>query len=221
MDVSGTGAVAPGWYPDPHGGDLRYWDGSGWTEHRQPANAVSGLVEDGWFYFRNGTRVGPVSLDALRDGAGRGELDRTTMVWNAGLPDWVAAADAGLVGALLPHEPPPATGKMVDNRVVWVLAFAPIIGVVIAGFVAGALEPDSLRRMGELYEDLLWVTLGLNVVLGVWDEKRLEKAGVRMEGVAAGWIVPVYLWQRAKRLRQPPSYFWVWLATFVYTVLFE
>ena len=29
-----AGSTAPGWYDDPHGqARLRYWDGSGWTEH--------------------------------------------------------------------------------------------------------------------------------------------------------------------------------------------
>jgi hypothetical protein len=29
--------AGPGWFPDPEGGSgLRYWDGSGWTEHRHP-----------------------------------------------------------------------------------------------------------------------------------------------------------------------------------------
>ena len=31
--------TSPGWYPDPHGAPqvLRYWDGSQWTEHTNPA----------------------------------------------------------------------------------------------------------------------------------------------------------------------------------------
>lgn len=25
-----------GWYPDPRGGHMRYWDGARWTEHSSP-----------------------------------------------------------------------------------------------------------------------------------------------------------------------------------------
>ena len=35
------GDVAAGWYPDPQDArQLRYWDGSQWTEHRQPRQTV-------------------------------------------------------------------------------------------------------------------------------------------------------------------------------------
>ena len=30
---------APGWYQDPSGPGLRWWDGTRWTEHHQPAVA--------------------------------------------------------------------------------------------------------------------------------------------------------------------------------------
>jgi hypothetical protein len=36
-----TGAVPPsppGWYPDPGNDGLRWWDGSRWTEHRNPGS---------------------------------------------------------------------------------------------------------------------------------------------------------------------------------------
>ena len=33
-----TPPTPAGWYPDPErAGDLRYWDGALWTEHRSPA----------------------------------------------------------------------------------------------------------------------------------------------------------------------------------------
>ncbi|MGQ7148385.1 hypothetical protein ACUOA8_59475, partial [Escherichia sp. SS-MK2] len=33
------------------------------------------------------------------------------------------------------------------------------------------------------------------------------------------WLVPFYLWRRAKALGQKPAYFWVWLVTLTVTVL--
>jgi hypothetical protein len=30
----------PGWYQDPQGPGLRWWDGTRWSEHRQPAVAL-------------------------------------------------------------------------------------------------------------------------------------------------------------------------------------
>jgi hypothetical protein len=30
----------PGWYQDPSGPGLRWWDGTRWTEHEQPAVAL-------------------------------------------------------------------------------------------------------------------------------------------------------------------------------------
>lgn len=41
---------APGWYPDPAGGDgSRWWDGAQWTEHLQPAtDAAARGPADPW-----------------------------------------------------------------------------------------------------------------------------------------------------------------------------
>jgi uncharacterized protein YbjQ (UPF0145 family) len=37
-----TGPTPADWYPDPeHPGQLRYWDGSQWTDHRSPAQGAS------------------------------------------------------------------------------------------------------------------------------------------------------------------------------------
>ncbi|MEJ7891104.1 MAG: DUF2510 domain-containing protein [Solirubrobacteraceae bacterium] len=45
MSVAATIAPSPGWYPDPHGPDhLRWWDGSGWTDHVTGAPRPTGKV---------------------------------------------------------------------------------------------------------------------------------------------------------------------------------
>jgi len=37
-------AIAPGWYADPQtAGQLRYWDGTAWTEHVQPGGGAAAV----------------------------------------------------------------------------------------------------------------------------------------------------------------------------------
>ena len=44
-----TTGLVEGWYPDPlgTGGNLRYWDGSGWTESVQFIEAAGNALVDG------------------------------------------------------------------------------------------------------------------------------------------------------------------------------
>ena len=42
MDLDKSAAPAPGWYVDPeHSASDRYWDGSGWSDQRRPAQGSS------------------------------------------------------------------------------------------------------------------------------------------------------------------------------------
>lgn len=42
-----SAAPPPNWYPDPHDrAQLRWWDGTQWTEHRHPVVAVTPVVDD-------------------------------------------------------------------------------------------------------------------------------------------------------------------------------
>ena len=41
MTSGPPGGAAPGWYPDPDGGRLRWWDGHGWTNLVAPAGTAA------------------------------------------------------------------------------------------------------------------------------------------------------------------------------------
>ena len=108
-----------------------------------------------------------------------------------------------------------------SNTLVWVLAFAPIIGYLMEWFVAGALNGSEAAAKRAMENASYWyITLALNLLLSFFDEKRLQKAGhntSRFRGWV--WLVPVYLYQRAKNLQQNLAYFIVWLVTFALVLL--
>ena len=56
----------------------------------------------------------------------------------------------------------------------------------------------------------------LNIGLSFWDEKRLQEGGLNTEKFKGWvWLVPVYLFQRAKALKHNMAYFAVWIGAFV------
>ena len=63
---------AAGWYQDPDNqGQIRYWDGNGWTEHRQGTPEGFATGQPGPDASGTGTRV---------DHAGTSEVDDATRV---------------------------------------------------------------------------------------------------------------------------------------------
>lgn len=86
-----------------------------------------------------------------------------------------------------------------NDTLVWVLAFAPIIGYLMELFVAGAINGSEAAAAQAMENASYWyITLALNLLLSVFDERYLQKAGhhtSRFKGWV--WLVPVYLYQRA------------------------
>jgi membrane protease subunit (stomatin/prohibitin family) len=54
-----------------------------------------------------GAQAGPFNLDVIRQMIGAGQLQRDTLVWKAGMPQWVPAAGAPELAGLFPPAPPP------------------------------------------------------------------------------------------------------------------
>jgi hypothetical protein len=173
-------------------------------------------MDDGWFYEDKGERKRAASMQELVSLIETGALDRRSLVWKEGFAEWQHLGDTELRQHLNTQTPPPLTGQHVNNTLVWVLAFAPLIGYTLEWALAFAIHESDYRAERAMAEGGYWfITLGLNILLGVLDEKRLQKAGHNTSHFRGWvWLVPVYMFQRAKHLQQNLAYFVVWLVCF-------
>lgn len=183
-------------------------------------NGSTETTVDEWFYTHGGQRTGPVPADKLRELLAAQTIDGETPIWRKGLTDWKALKDTEF-GAHLKDEPPPIAPSFINNGMVWALAITPIA----YGFLDGAIFN---YRMSHQFEDnsnvlaLGWIIpLIVNAGLCLLDERQLKRAGYD-----SGWLTffalllaPVYLFVRAQRLRQPPTYGYVWIASFIASIL--
>lgn len=174
-----------------------------------------------WFYEKNGARQGGVDETQIAALIRAGKLGYGSTVWQQGLDGWTRLEDTPL-RQYLTDTPPPLAGHLVNNTLVWVLAFAPLIGLFLESLLALAVNGgNEYRAERDMIDGSYWyVTVMLNILLSILDEKRLKKAG-HDTGRFRGWVwlVPVYLYQRAKNLRQNLAYFIVWITCFALILL--
>lgn len=176
---------------------------------------------DNWYYESQGSRVGPRTWAEMVALVDSGKVTYGTPVWAQGMADWVRAENTRLRQQLEMRAPPPLGGAHVNNGIVWTLAFAPILGLVLEYFVAGMFERNAYAADYAVGGGKYWfVTVALNIVLSLFDEHALKKAGHDTSKFGRMVVlVPVYLYQRAQALGQAPAYFFVWLAMFVLMLL--
>ena len=93
--------------------------------------------------------------------------------------------------------------KRKNNLYAWIMALIPFFGGII----------EIALGFGRIY-------LLLNIIFGCIDENSLAKQGVDTSkfGVAAAFLIPFYLYKRAKVLNDGYSYFIVWCILFVLTL---
>ncbi|OJK56261.1 hypothetical protein BK247_27345, partial [Escherichia coli] len=113
--------------------------------------------------------------------------------------------------------PPALPGHRIPGDVVWTLAFAPLIGYILEMWTAELNGMSFERAYDAVSEGQYWfISLILNIALGYLDERKLRKSGVDTTAFGwLAWLIPVYLWRRAKILGQKPAYFWVWLVMLI------
>lgn len=94
----------------------------------------------------------------------------------------------------------------VDNTLVWILAFAPILGAICGQVLKDSLESGWM---------LQFPTLALNIVLAVMDQKKLRQQGYDTSSLGKTWLIPTYLYKRAKLFHHSLAYFIVWIVCFM------
>lgn len=173
-----------------------------------------------WFYEEDGRRRGPATEEEIVNLIRAERISYGSLVWREGFPEWLRAEDTELRPHLEKASPPPITGKHVSNGIVWILAFAPLIGLLLEAFFAYAVNGGDDAAEAALADNRYWfITLALNIGLSYLDESRLKRAGHNTRAFRGmTWLVPVYLFQRAKALRQSFAYFIVWLICFAVTL---
>ncbi len=184
---------------------------------------VEVAMENKWFYEDKGQRKGPVSEDELIKLIKSSIISHGSSVWKEGFPDWLKVENTDLRIYLDNSSPPPLSGEHINNTIIWFLAFAPLIGYFLEWIVAGAVHGNNqfAAQVAMANSKYWFVTLALNIGLSVLDEKKLKKAGHNTDKFKGWvWLVPVYLFQRAKATKQNLAYFIVWIVCFV-LVLFS
>ncbi len=183
----------------------------------QDANTTT---ENSWFYEEKGERRGGFDQRQIIALIRSGKLTYGSMVWKKGMPGWAQIEQTELRPHLEEVSPPPLIGAGVNNKIVWLLAFAPLIGYLLESFVAGLFGSTEAQWERAMANNRYWyVTLILNIALCVLDEKRLKQAGHDVSRFK-GWVfvVPVYLYQRAKLLNQNLAYFITWIVCFFISI---
>ena len=161
-----------------------------------------------WFYTDSGERIGPVSPEIIIDLINKGSIQKDCLIWNKSFQEWKQAVSTEFSQHFQNDDIPPSLpGEAVQNNLVWALAFAPLAGLFLQGMVAGATNSHI--------DDFWFITIILNVALSEMDAKKLKKAGHNVSNMGMAWLIPVYLFKRAKNLKQNPAYFYTWCTTFV------
>lgn len=97
----------------------------------------------------------------------------------------------------------------ISNTLAWIIAVLPLLGLIIENAVAVAT--------GAALSDVWWITLALNVALSWWDASKITPWFPSFNS-SWGFLIPVYLYKRAKLLQHSLAYFVTWLVCFAILV---
>jgi len=104
---------------------------------------------------------------------------------------------------LEPDAPPEHTVAPASNLIIWILALSPIVGFFfeLTGFALVGLPIPIIPDV---------VVLALSIYFGYVDQKKLKATGHDTSKMGPPWLVPIYLFKRARMLKHKLTYLIVW-----------
>ncbi len=172
--------------------------------------ALSAQLSDdaAWFYYKGNQRFGPVSSHEVAGLLHAGGLDRETLMWKAGMNDWVPLRQTAL-NTLSPHLMPPAPLQAVGDVFAWLLALMPTCVTMVLSF----LKVNSIGVM--------LATVAVTILFWALDIWELKKTNSRL----GAWIwtiflvTPVYLFIRSGKAGRRYGYAVAWCILYACFVL--
>jgi hypothetical protein len=175
-----------------------------------PNSEIASQASNEWYYVLNGARQGPTTATVVGELLKKKTIAADTQVWRKGMTEWKTVRESDL-SELVAAEPPAISPQQISNVYVWTLAFMPLVfGLVEASNV---VQNDfNLFRASSL----------VSGSLGLLDYfTKLKKAGYNSWGLRATSLLvpPVYLFWRAKVLKQRPYYAIAWIVSLIISLL--
>jgi GYF domain 2 len=176
-----------------------------------PQEGVATPERPEWFYELNGSRVGPATRTKISELLAQGTLTNTTLVWKSAFgPEW-RQIDATDLLQIDTTTPPPLPQSHINEVYARGLVLIPLIGAGFEGFLRNVFShvPD-IAIFGFYFI--------ANTILSVTDSKQISESGRNPNNLRLGfwfWLIPVYLYQRAKILGQKQIYVFCWIVALV------
>jgi len=175
-----------------------------------------------WYYVANGTRHGPTTAATIRELLNKKQIETDTHVWRKGMFEWKNLRESDLA-ELVAAEPPTLSPQHIGNGYVWILAFMPLVFGIIETTISASNQEAMARALalGFPYHPIKGlppqIPLVVNALLGWLDDRKLKQAGYGSWATRATAVLltPIYLFLRAKRLKQRPYYAVAWILSMI------
>ncbi len=172
-----------------------------------------------YHYEQDGNRKGPVEKEEIQKLIDDNVLNRDSKIWCPDFADWKSISETDFDISKL--APPPLSGSSINNNYIWLLAFAPIIGIILEHTIANTTASNAYEASENIANHKFFAaTFWVNVIFSWLDVKQLKKAGHDTSKFKS-WLllVPVYLYLRCEKTKVNLAPFIIWVVLFLFTFL--